>query len=335
RVCLDISGRIPTLERASSFLDSTDRDKRSKLIDELLVSGDFGQHFGTVWRNLLAPRNVSGGKTQTDSFTPWLAEQFNRNRGWHDVVYDLLTVEGEAQGKPQTAFLMANSDNGQPQANLLAASTARLFLGVQLQCAECHNHPFADWKQTDFWGAAAFFSRVRNGGIKGRPLAITEEADAAPAIKGDPRAKTASGGGIVIPVSAGKGARHVVQAKFLDGAEPALDDTKPLRPSFASWATAADNKFFAPAFVNRTWAQLFGRGFVNPVDNFRDDNPASHPALLKLLTDEFRASGHDVKHLVRCICNSQAYQRRSRALPDNENDRELFSHMAVKPFTPA
>jgi hypothetical protein len=141
-------------------------------------------------------------------------------------------------------------------------------------------------------------------------------------------------GSNVIPSTGGnKGAGKVVKAKFLDREELTLDE-KPLRPRFAAWMTAPENRYFAFAFVNRTWAQFFGRGFVNPVDNFHDENPVSHPALLKLLADEFRASGHDIRHLVRCICNSQAYQRTSRPLPENEKDVELFSHIAVKPLSP-
>jgi hypothetical protein len=113
-----------------------------------------------------------------------------------------------------------------------------------------------------------------------------------------------------------------------------LDDKAPWRPQFAAWATSAENKYFAPAFVNRLWANFFGRGFVNPVDNFHADNPASHPELLQRLADEFKSSGHDIKHLFRCLCNSQAYQRTSKPLPQNEADAALFSHMAIKPLSP-
>jgi hypothetical protein len=337
RVHLDITGRIPSLARARSFLDSTDTDKRRKLIDELLVSGDFGQHFGTIWRNLIMPRGPIVEKNQGNSFGPWITEQFNRNRGWNEVVFDLLTAEGDTRSTPQASFIMANTENQQPQPNMIAAATTRLFLGVQLQCAECHDHPFSNWKQKDFWATAAFFARLRNGGNKGGPITLTEVLDttAQPeGKKGEGRLKITAGGGIVIPSSAGKGAGQIVNAKFLEGEPPVLDDQKPLRPVLAEWATSPSNKYFAQAFVNRLWGQFFGRGFVNPVDNFRDDQPPSHPELLRLLADEFKASGHDVKHLVRCICNSQAYQRMSRPLSENEGDTELFSHMAVKPLAP-
>src|SRR5581483_5086807 len=137
---------------------------------------------------------------------------------------------------------------------------------------------------------------------------------------------------IVIPSAGGnKGAGQVAPAKVLGGEPRQLDDAAPFRPEFVAWATARENHYFARAFVNRTWAQFFGRGLVNPVDNMHDDNPASHPAVLDRLAAEFADSGFDVKHLVRCVCNSRAYHRTSRPAAGNEADAELFSRMAVKP----
>jgi RNA polymerase sigma factor (sigma-70 family) len=336
RVSLDLTGRIPTLQRTVAFLDSTAPDKRGKLIDELLAHPGFGRHLADLWSQRLAPSDPSVNKAGPERFTPWLAEQFNRNRGWDHIVIELLTVEGEERNQPQSAFVMANGTNGQPLPNQLAAATGRLFLGVQIQCAECHDHPFTSWKQADFWGMAAFFGRTRAGG-KNEPRGLTERPDPNPIPAKDggvDRPAVRSDGAIVIPATGGnKGARKVVPAKFLDGQALTLDD-KPLRPRFASWVTARENKYFARAFVNRTWAQFLGRGFVQPVDNFYDANPPSHPALLALLADEFRASAFDIKHLIRCICNSQAYQRTSRPLPGHEKDDALFSRVAVKVMDP-
>jgi hypothetical protein len=338
RTFLDITGRIPTPERAAAFLDSADPMKRRKLINEVLAGQDFGRHLADVWRNRLAPRDLSNTKAQADRFGPWLADQFNRNRGWDRIAADLLTATGDVRENPQTAFVMSNGESFQPKPNLLAASAARVFLGIQLQCAECHDHPFAPWKQEDFWGVAAFFGRTRNSGIKGPPYIVTEEPNPnRPSIKngGVERPQVRPGGAIVIAAAGGnKGAGKVVPAKLLDGKPLELDDAAPLRPRFAAWVTAPENKYFARAFVNRTWAQLFGRGLVQPVDNMHEDNPPSHPELLALLADEFVASGHDVKHLIRCICTSNSYQRTSKPLPGNESDNELFSRMAVKPIGP-
>jgi hypothetical protein len=325
RVTLDLTGRIPTLERTIAFLDDKDPKKRSRLIDDLLASRDYGQHFGTVWRNRLAPPSPVNNKPQRDVFAPWLADQFNRDRGWHEIVTDLLTVEGDVAKHPQSAFLIANSEGFRPQPGLVAASSARMFLGVQLQCAECHDHPFAPWKQRDFWAVAAFFNRLGNGGKKGPPFFLTEEP--APGAGPAPAA-------ITLPSGAGKAAGQVVKARFLGGDEPALRDSGPLRPAFASWLTAPENRFFAPALANRTWSQFFGRGLVNPADDFRDDNPPSHPELLRLLADECRASDFDLKHFARCVCNSKAYQRTSRPVTGNERDAQLYSHSAVRPLSP-
>lgn len=326
RASLDLTGRIPTLEQARAFLDSSAPDKRQRLIDDLLSSREYSQHFATHWRNLIAPSNPVKGKAAPDRFTPWLAEQLQRSRGWDRVVYDLLTAEGDLGRDVQTSFILANSEGFQPQASLLTGSAARYFLGVQLRCAECHDHPFAEWKQKDFWGMAAFFGQMRNTSKKGPPFVLTEDPE-----EGTTRP---AGAAIVIPSSTGKGAGQSVMPRFLQGAQPTIPETGNVRPLLAGWMTSSENPYFAQALVNRYWAQLFGRGFVNPVDDFREGNPSSHPELLHELAGEFRASGHDLKHLLRSICNSQAYQRTSRPLPDNAADRVLFSHMAIKALGP-
>jgi hypothetical protein len=328
RVTLDLTGRVPTGKRAAEFLDSTDPDKRRKLIDELLASPHYGDHFATVWRHRLAPRDEANPKPRADTLSPWLARQFNRNRGWDRVVTDLLTAEGPVAEAPPSEFVLAHSEGARPQPRLLADATARLFLGVQLRCAECHDHPFAKWKQADFWGVAAFFGRVRfTGGMKNvrdRPPSLTE-ADlpgAGPPVPAD--------GSITVPATAGKAVGQVVKARFLGGETAALSGATAYRPRLAAWLTARDNPFFARAAANRLWANLFGRGLVHPPDGFDETNPPSHPALLQLLADELAASGFDQKYLLRCVCNSRAYQRTSRPLPQNEADATGLSRMNVK-----
>jgi ferric-dicitrate binding protein FerR (iron transport regulator) len=324
RATLDITGRIPSYQQAVAFLTNNEPDKRRKLIDQLLASPEYGQNFGQIWRALIVPRDTSSKKQRVEIFSPWLADQFNRNRGWNQIVFDLLTASGDITRDPQAAFILANCESLEPKPGLLAASTGRLFLGVQLSCAECHNHPFAPWKQTDFWGTAAFFHRVRKK-AKGDfsltevPVEATESAPA-----------TTLSAAITIPDSAGKGVGQVVAAKFLLGATPSLDGKEALRPDFATWATAADNPWFAQAAVNRWWAHFFGQGLVNPVDNFFEGKLASHPVLLQKLTAEFAASDFDLQHLIRCVCNSEAYQRTSQPLAENESDKEWFSHAAIK-----
>ncbi len=337
RVTLDLTGRIPTYQQTVAFLDSKDPNKRRKLIDELLNSDQYGDHFANIWRNLLTGRTAATGEkggVNNDTLRPWLADQFNDNRGWNAIVTDLLIAEGTPRDNPATAFLMTHGENGRPQPNKVTGVVGSLFWGMNLRCAECHKHPFANWKQDDFWGTAAFFGKLQYGG-KGGPPSLAESLTgvAATKEKGAPPAPMVRGAAIVIPTSSGKAAGQVVKARFLNGNEPTLDEKEPFRPRFAEWATAADNPYFAKATVNRMWAHFFGRGFANPLDSL-DTVAPSHPELLDRLTKEFASSGFDLKHLARCITTSKAYQRTSRPIAGNEGDPNAFSRVAVKALTP-
>jgi hypothetical protein len=211
----------------------------------------------------------------------------------------------------------------------------RLFLGVKLECCECHNHPFDSLKQTDFWGVAAFFAathaeHANKKDVKAETTPAVHEG--ASARRGNRRPgpkETAPAGSIVIPDSKSK----TVQARYLLGDTPKLTGQAKLRPTFAAWLTSPKNPYFAPAAVNKLWANFFGRGLVDPVDDIRPGSKATHPELLKALADEFTASGFDQRHLIRCVCNSKAYQRTSRPLPENKDDEELYSHQRLKVMT--
>ncbi len=195
---------------------------------------------------------------------------------------------------------------------------------MQLQCAQCHNHPFADWKQAEFWAWPAFSPKksatetegarqenARRGGAKLRP------------------SQRAGGRPQKLPDSA-----KVVPAKFLGGSTPTVPAGESPRSVLAKWLTAPENPYFAKAMVNRLWAQFFGRGLVNPVDNLMKDNPPSHPELFEALSQQFIQSGFDVKYLVRAICNSEAYQRASAPAGQSTESAILFASMSIKPFTP-
>ncbi len=340
RVTLDLTGRIPTYDEAVEFLSSDDPQKRRRLIDDLLEREAYGLHFGAIWRELIEPRETSSKKGPRDTFSPWLAEQFNANRGWNGIVAELLTVEGRIRDLPQSQFILANSQDFEPQPNMLTDATARLFWGIQLGCAECHDHPYAPWKQPDFWATAAFFSRLRKGYSDGKNpqgWTLTEtrpDEEFSRKFTKLMAAEDVAGPAIVVPTAGGKLADGVVKARFLGGDETGWTDNGPFRERFAEWATSADHPWFAANTVNRMWAHLFGRGLVMPLDDQRADNPGAHPQLMKLLADEFVQSGFDLKHLIRVICNSNAYQRTSRPLPANKDDITLFSHMAVKVVSP-
>lgn len=319
RVYLDLNGRIPTIEQTRAFLDNKAPDKRGKLVEELLASPLFAKQSAAYWARLITAEEPY----LRNDFERWLGDEFQKNRGWNEIVRDMITAVGKG---PETAFVMSNVENKIPQPDKLAGATSKLFLGIQLQCAECHNHPFTSWKQTDFWALAAFYSRTRTQ-QKMQPMGVVEGPPLAP--KGKDKT-VVKGPAIVIPISAGRAAGKVVQAKFLHGDAPAFKDEEPLRPALAAWVTAADNPYFAPAAVNRVWAQLFGLGLVNPIDDLQEDNAPSHPVVMQTLAEEFRASGFDLKHLIRCICSTQAYQRSSRRTPDTKDNETPYARMKLK-----
>jgi hypothetical protein len=334
RVCLDITGLIPSVEKAAAFLDSPDPDKRAKLIDELLDSPQYGRHFADLWCDRIAIKDLP---IYREPFIAWMSDSFNQGRGWDEVVFELLTAEGSfnfvTRGKrlssedPRALFILLNTEEGAgkgPNPAWLAAESGRLFLGVNLQCAECHNHPFTDsWKQTDFWGLAAFFSQLRaeraQGGLVWNEAPLSADGPV----------------NIVIPATALKSVGQTVPARLL-GHDKDYQPLGPqvLRHSLARWITSPDNPYFAQAAANRLWADFFGRGLVNPVDDLREDNPATHPEVLELLAAELKKSQYDLKHAIRCICLSQTYQRTSQPLPDNEEDHVNYSHGAVKIMGP-
>ncbi|HZL88806.1 MAG TPA: DUF1549 domain-containing protein [Pirellulaceae bacterium] len=340
RVTLDIVGRIPTFEETTDFLASDEIDKRRQLIDRLLESPAYGEHFATIWNELIVPRDNAIKKSRRDPFTPWLAEQFNAGRGWDQIVIDLLTVEGKIGDRPQAGFILANSEMSEPHPALLADATARLFWGVQLRCAECHDHPFAPWKQTDFWATAAFFSRLRKGYSDGKNPAgytLTEAPPDEPVSRQFAKLLAApgvAGPAIVVPPTGGKLAGQVVHGMFLGGAAAEWSDDGPFRERFAMWAVGKDNPWFAANAVNRLWAHFFGRGLVHPLDGFHAQCTPSHPQILDLLAGELVDSRFDLKHVIRIITSTAAYQRTSRPVAGNENDVDLVSHMAVKAMRP-
>jgi hypothetical protein len=343
RAYLDVIGRIPTAEQAAAFLDSQDADKRAKLIDELLASSNYGRHFGIVWSDAIVKRDEMNRNLRPTAFKDWLASGFNDNRPWDKTVRELLTADGTS---PQATFFLAHQDMNRFAPQKMVGTVANLFMGVQLQCAECHKHPFVrKWKQEDFWGMAAFYAQTRTSGASGNNAPNTTVAEGAasssarrPGGGGFQRGGTTPRGAqIEIPdaVDPRKRTGRIIKAKFFEGDEPKLDDKGPFRPALADWLTAKENPFFARASANRLWAHFFGRGLVHPLDEASDDNPPSHPELLKLLAEEFRDSGFDQKHLIRCICNSQAYQRTSKPHKGNDDaGPHLFARMAVKVMSP-
>ena len=323
RAALDITGRIPTAERTLAFLNDRSPDRRAKLIDELLADREYGEHFATVWyHRMIKPDNDNKRLIIGNTLRDWLADRFNQNQTWDRLVTDLVTASGERDENPETTFLLAHVVAGQPDPSKMTAAVSRLFLGVRLECCECHNHPFTKLQQTDFWGMAAFFTATRGIDRSNKVPRIYDVSPQDPTGKGG-KNDSALVGSIVIPDSNGK----TVRAKFLGGEQPPTPPPDRLRTELAAWLTAPSNPWFARAAVNRLWANFFGRGIVNPIDDMRPESDSSHPEVLQLLAEEFAASGFDQKHLIRCICLSKTYQRSSRVLPENKvDDRPLQPH---------
>jgi hypothetical protein len=315
RVYLDLAGKIPTLEQTKAFLDSKDPSKRTKLIDELLASKRYGQRQSDIWVGMMKPIESDNRFVDKEPLEKFLSESFNANLGWDKMVKKIITATGHQDEHGEVTYFMANRG-----VDKITDSVCKLFLGIQLQCAQCHNHPFTGWKQTEYWGMAQFFYKVnavvvnpKKGETKNDQVSETNKVNR----KLNP-----------LPESA-----KSVTPKLLGGSEVSLSSNEPYRPVLAEWLVSPKNPWFAKAMVNRTWAMLMGHGIVNPVDDMMPENLPTHPELLDKLTGEFIASGFDLKHLIRGICNSEAYQRTSKPTPQNKSDERFYSHMNLKTLT--
>jgi hypothetical protein len=321
RVSLDVTGRIPRPADVYAFLADTSRDKRRKLIDRLLDEPRFAVHFANVWRAEWLPETAGGeAATFQAGFENWLKQRLRAGVGYDRLVRELLTTPIAAEGRdtepvlrdPERANPLAFFAAKEARPENLAAAVARSFLGIRLECAQCHDHPFAKWTQEQFWSQAAFFAGIRKQG-NGLFAPLTEAVQR--------RELTPPGG------------RKPRQAEFLEGGTPQWQADRGPRAVLADWITAPDNPFFARAAVNRLWGQFFGVGLVDPVDDFRDDNPASDPELLDDLARAFVESGYNLSYLIRGICLSRAYQRTSARTDPSQDGTRLPARMTVKALT--
>ncbi|MEM7232139.1 MAG: DUF1553 domain-containing protein [Planctomycetota bacterium] len=340
RISVDVAGTTPDAERARRFLASEEKDRRQKLVDEVLDDEKFGRQFGRVWRDWIAPAELpsegNGGNqpiTATRNLGKWFAEQFNAGTPWNQIVSGVVNVKGHIKENPQGLFFsLTGTDTGIPEPAGATRAISSLFLGIDVQCAQCHDDPYRDWKQNDFWGVAAFFRNLE-AKFDGRYFGSLKESFGRPS-KGAKKTTTrdrSPNGSITIPRDSFKNAGDVVMARFVLGDKIEAKAKEALRPAFTEWLVSAKNPYFARAFVNRSWAYLFGRGIIEPVDDMRPSVAPSVPGVLELLTKEFIASDFDVKHLFRCILNTKTYQRSSLATSDAERSaRDLFGRAPVK-----
>ena len=307
RATINITGVLPSEDEYRAFLDDTSPDKRAKLVDRLLEQKAFAEIWAMKWAELLMVR--SGGETQTSYksiylYSTWLTEQIAGNVPLDQIVRQLLASRGGTFSTPATNFYQIERDTLKTAENV-----AQVFMGVRVQCAQCHNHPFDRWTMDDYYSFAAFFSQV------GR-----KEAE-------DPRETIIfnSGNGDVKHPIGGR----VMEPKFLGGPKPDCKG-KDRRQVLADWLTSPDNPYFAPSVANRIWAHFFGVGIVEPVDNVRVSNPPINPELYQQLGRKLVEYHYDFKRLVRDICLSQTYQRATETNASNEGDQRNFAHARVR-----
>lgn len=305
RVHLDAAGVLPSRERVEAFLADQDPEKRAKLIDEVLERREYADLWALKWADVLRSTRKLVAYRGAHNFRRYLVDVFSRNVPMDRFATELLTSSGDTMMRPEANYYRVARD---PQE--CAEATAQLFLGVRMQCAKCHNHPFERWTQDDYYGLAACFARV------GRK---------APAPQGEREIVFAARTGEVNHLRTGQ-----VMPPKAPGEPPFEADSEDRRTLLAQWLTAAGNPFFAKSVVNRIWFHLLGKGIVDPVDDFRDSNPPRNEELLDALADDFVKSGYDFKGVVRTILNSRTYQLSARPNEFNETDEKYFSRAYPK-----
>lgn len=341
RVYLDLTGIIPTYEQAKAFLDSKDSEKRSKLIDKLLNDPRYAIHQADIWDMILFGRNPPGYDARDrDGFKKWLRDQFAKNVPYDQWVRTILKGEGNTIDDGAPMYLI-QYDRKPLDAT---AAIVKTFLGVQLQCARCHDHPHEDWKQTDFYAMAAFLSRLERVqvGKQGRlsKIMIGEKNTGEILFTGPVSEERPGKKGVSISP------KFLLSEKLKE--PPLPKDVKdprrfpsnkvPPKPYFsrknalAEWVTSKENPMFARAAANRIWAQFMGRGLIDPVDNMSPGNPASHPKLLKALTQELINHQFDLKWYLRELCNSEAYQLTHKG-ESSEAKTWTFERARVRPLS--
>jgi hypothetical protein len=304
RVYLDLLGALPKPEESAAFLADTDPAKRNKLVDALLERPEYAEFWALKWADLLRLNGKKVG-TAVPKFHRWLVASIRDNMPYDKFAEELLTSTGSTFDHPAANYFRTAADT-----NDCTETTAQLFLGIRIQCAKCHNHPFERWTQDNYYGIGAFFNRVQRK----------------PAANADELVVWVARGGEVTQPRTGKQMKPWLPL----AGEAEIPGEADRRDALVEWLARPDNPFFAKAEVNRLWGHLFGRGIVEPVDDFRASNPPSNAALLDALAEDFAKHGFDRKHILRTMLTSRAYQLSSRSNDFNKNDSKYFSHMKTR-----
>jgi hypothetical protein len=307
RVCLDTVGLLPTLDETKEFVESRDPGKRAKLIDRLLARPEFAEvwatRFADLYRTGLLDQGYKGGRLLYN----WLRKSILEDKPYNQFATELLTASGQLKFNPTANFYYV-TEFSEPEN--IATDISQVFLGVRLECARCHNHPWEKWTQDDFWGFAAFFGRM---GIK--DTYENDESQVLLKVKGE----------VIHPKT-----KKPIGPKYLDGPSEVEAPDEDVREKLAAWITSPKNPWFARAITNRMVKHYLGRGMVEPVDDFRVTNPPSNQALLDALAKDFVDNGYSLHHMARVLLNSRVYQLTSEPNETNRTDTINYSRYYVK-----
>ena len=305
RVYLDLIGVLPTIAEQEAFLADQVLDRRQRLVDNLLDRPEHSRFWALKWGDLLRVRKSEMKEAGVYKFYQWLVDVFQKNMPFDQFARNLLTAQGSTYDHPAANYYRTSDEPTQA-----AETTAQLFLGSRIQCAKCHNHPFENWTQDNFYGLSAFFSRVqRKPGLRAEEEVIY--------LARDGEVRQPRTGQMMKPWLPGDGVLE-------------RSDKQDRRQAFVDWLTTPTNPIFARVAVNRIWAEVMGQGIVDPVDDFRQSNPPSNPALLDKLAADFVEHGFDQKYILRTILASRTYQLSSQATTLNSEDTRFFSHAKIR-----
>ena len=312
RVCLDLTGRLPPPERVREFLADKSPDKRAKVVDALLESPEYVDYwtfrFADLFRVALFPVGINPKWTQ--SYYEWIRQAIEQDRPYDEIAKERIAAQGYSPAsRHYLPYLVI------PPPENMMAEEMRVFMGRRFDCAQCHDHPYEQWTQDQFWGLTAFFGPMFKLG--GNPSSVIFDFPEGKEIAADVASPKEMR--VVHPRT-----KALVQPALLDGRAVPFENNPFPRRDLAEWVTS--HEFFAEAAVNRIWSHFFGRGLVDPVDDFRSTNPATHPALLKLLAEDFVAGRYHFKPLMRRIALSRTYQLASQTNETNAADRINYSH---------
>ncbi len=308
RVSEDLTGEFPTPEEVRAFVADPSRVKRSKMIDNLMARKSYVDHWTLKWGDLLQNNRKYLGDKAVWEFREWIRDSVATNKHYDVFVRDLLLSRGSSNENPATNYYRVTRE---PKPTM--EKTTQLFLGVRMVCTQCHDHPFERWTQNQYYEMTSFFSTVglRPGFESGEEIVFDKRDDFDVHHPKDDR--------VMKP-------KFLVAATTASIAPTALPDDANRRQAFANWITSKDNPFFAKSMANRLWSYFLGKGIIDPVDDIRASNPPSNDALLNALTKDFKDHDFDVRHMIRTIVNSRAYQASIATNEWNQTDSTNFSH---------